>query len=332
MSKKPVLLLSRHLTHEVEERIAREYEARYNPHDRPFTQEELLAAARGADALLVGPSDELDAMFFELLPNSVKVIATFSVGCDHIDVAAGRIRGIPIANTPGVLTDATADLTLFLILAASRRAYEGQNLVRSGEWSRSKSKSLLGVQITGKVLGIYGMGRIGQAVAKRAKVFGMLIHYCNRRELPREQADGAIYHADPEELLRASAFLQLARSAARNAGYLRHFLNSRTLALLPKRAIVINTSRGTLVKDQDLIAALKSGHIAAAGLDVFEGEPHVHEGYMKLPNVFLLPHLGSATVETRTAMGMLALDNIAAVLSNSPAPTLLFGQSMPVRK
>lgn len=328
MSKKPVLLLSRHLPHEVEERIAREYEARYNPHDRPFTQEEILAAAGGADALLVSPADELDAMFFELLPDSVKVIATFSVGCDHIDVVAGRNRGVPIANTPGVLTDATADLTLLLILAASRRAYEGQNLVRSGEWSRSKSKSLLGAQLTGKVLGIYGMGRIGQAVAKRAKGFGMLIHYCNRSELPQEQADGAIYHADPEELLRASAFLSL---HAPGTQVTRHFLNSRTLALLPKGAIIINTSRGSLVKDQDLIAALKSGHIAAAGLDVFEGEPHVHEGYMNLPNVFLLPHLGSATVETRTAMGMLALDNIAAVLSNSPAPTLLFGQSMSLR-
>jgi lactate dehydrogenase-like 2-hydroxyacid dehydrogenase len=321
MPKKPVLLLSRRFTREVEQRIDREFESRYNPFDRPFSQKELLTAAQGADALLVSPGDELDALFFELLPNSVKVIATFSVGCDHIDAVAAKNRGIPIANTPGVLTDAAADLTLLLILGASRRAHEGQELVRSGAWSRSKPRDFLGIQLTGKVLGIYGMGRIGQAVAKRATAFGMRIHYCNRSELPKGLVDGAIYHSDPEELLRASAFLSLHAPGTQAT---RHFLNSRTLALLPRGAVVINTSRGSLVKDQDLIAALKCGHIAAAGLDVFEGEPQVNAGYLGLSNVFLLPHLGSATEETRTAMGMLALDNITAVLSNSPAPTLLF--------
>jgi lactate dehydrogenase-like 2-hydroxyacid dehydrogenase len=318
MSGKPVLLSSCRLTEQVESRIAREFSARYNPYERPFTQRELLSAAEGADALIVTPADQLNRFFFEHLARSVKVIATFPVGHDHIDLKAAAQSGIPIANTPDVLTDVTADLAILLLLAASRRANEGQALVRSKEWSWAKSLQILGCQLTGKVLGVFGMGRIGQAVAGRARSFGMKIHYCNRKKLPPELEGDAIFHADPDELLRISPFLTLHAPATEAT---RHFLQARTIALLPPGAVVVNTARGSLVHDDDLIAALQSGHIAAAGLDVFEGEPNINGGYLSLTNVFLLPHMGSATVETRTVRGMLALDNNSTALVNSPMTT-----------
>ena len=320
MSPKPILLATRRFSDAVEARIARDFEPRRNPHDRPLTADELIAAADGADALFISPADKLDAAFFSRLPKSVKAIATFSVGYDHVDLIAAKASGIPIANTPGVLTDATADIAMLLLLGASRRAYEGQQLVRSGQWAVSKPADLLGWQLGGRVLGIYGMGRIGQAVAHRARAFGMTIHYNNRRPLAETDAQGAIFHETAASLLRVSNFLSIHAPASAET---KHFLNRDTIALLPPGAIVVNTARGALVKDDDLIAALLAGRIAAAGLDVFEGEPQVNAGYLDLPNVYLLPHIGSATVETRTAMGMLALDNIEAVLNGHPAPTLI---------
>ncbi len=316
---KPVLVVTYRLTDEVEARIARDFVSRY-PEGAPYTTEELLAAAEGADALLVTSVNKLDASFFARVSSSVKVIATFSVGYEHIDLAAAGRRGIPIANTPGVLTEATADIAMLLLLAASRRATEGQELVRTARWKGWKPTDLLGWQVGGKVMGIYGMGRIGQAVAQRARAFGMRIHYCNRSRLAAEVAGDAVFHESPQELLRVSQFLSL---HAPSTPETRHFLNARTLALLPRGAVVVNTARGGLVQDDDLIAALKSGQVAAAGLDVFEGEPDINPGYRELKNVFLLPHLGSATVETRTAMGMLALDNIDAVLAGRKAPSLV---------
>jgi lactate dehydrogenase-like 2-hydroxyacid dehydrogenase len=319
---KPVLVVARRFTKPVEDRIARDFEALYNAHDQPFSQAELLAAADGADALFVSPANKLDAFFFAHLPKSVKVIATFSVGYDHVDLSAMAASGVPVANTPGVLNDATADVAMLLLLGASRRAYEAQNLVRSGQWAVSKPADLLGWQLGGSILGIYGMGRIGQAVAHRARAFGMEIHYCNRRELPPEEAQGAVFHQTAESLLKVSRFLSIHAPSTTET---RHFLRAETIAMLPDGAIVVNTARGSLVNDDDLIAALRTGRIAAAGLDVFEGEPNVNPGYLDLPNTFLLPHIGSATFETRTAMGMLALDNIDAVLAGKPAPTLLRG-------
>jgi lactate dehydrogenase-like 2-hydroxyacid dehydrogenase len=316
---KPILVVTYRLTDAVEERIAREFVSRY-PEGAPFTAEELLAAAEGADALLVTSVNKLDASFFARVPSSVKVIATFSVGYEHIDLAAAAARGIPIANTPGVLTEATADIAMLLLLGASRRASEGEQLVRTAQWKGWDPTHLLGRQLTGKVLGIFGMGRIGQAVAQRARAFGMKIHYSNRSPLPAEVAGDAVFHESPEELLRVSQFLTL---HAPSTPETRHFLNAKRLALLPPGAVVVNTARGGLVQDDDLIAALKTGEVWAAGLDVFEGEPEINPGYRELPNVFLLPHLGSATVETRTAMGMLALDNIEAVLAGRPAPSLV---------
>jgi lactate dehydrogenase-like 2-hydroxyacid dehydrogenase len=317
---KPILVLTDRFTKDVEERIERDFTVRRLAPSEAMQRDALLRAAEGADAMFINPPLKLDAEFFRGVPGSVKVIATFSVGYDHIDLRAAAERGIPIANTPGVLTDATADLTMLLLLGASRRAYEGQQRVRTGAWAKGPSDARLGTQPTGKVLGIYGMGRIGQAVARRARAFGMKIHYSNRQALALELAGDAVFHKSPLDLLRASEFLSL---HAPHTPETHHFLNAETIALLPAGAIVINAARGGLVEDEALIAALRSGRVAAAGLDVYEGEPNIHPAYVGLMNTFLLPHVGSATLETNTAMGMLALDNIDAVLGGRAAPTLL---------
>src|SRR3954469_11583948 len=317
---KPILVVTSRYTKEIEERINRDYEARRNPNQFPFSQQRLLLAAEGADALFITPADRLDSGFFQEVSPTVKIIATYSVGFEHIDLEAAARRKIPVAYTPGVNSEATADIAMLLLLGASRRAYEAQELVRTGAWRPLSPDMLLGWQVGGKVLGILGMGRVGQAVARRARGFGMRIHYCDAKELSAEIAGDGVYHKDPSELLRASQFLSL---HAPETPQTRHFLNSKTISLLPPGAIVVNAARGGLVVDDDHIAALKSGRIAAAGLDVFEGEPKLHPEYLSLKSAFLLPHIGSATIETRTAMGMLALDNVEAVLSGRPAPTLV---------
>jgi lactate dehydrogenase-like 2-hydroxyacid dehydrogenase len=317
---KPILVVTSRYPKEVEDRIDRDYNARRNPNQSLVSRQDLLSAAEGADALFITPADRLEAEFFQKVSPTVKIIATFSVGFEHIDLEAAARRKISVAYTPGVNHDATADIAMLLLLGASRRAYEAQELVRTGAWKPLSPDMLLGWQVGGKVLGILGMGRVGQAVARRARGFGMKIHYCNGSELPAEIAGDAVYHKDPSDLLRASQFLSL---HAPETPQTRHFLDSKAISLLPPSAIVVNTARGGLVVDDDLIAALKSGRIAAAGLDVFEGEPKLNPEYISLKNTFLLPHIGSATIETRTAMGMLALDNVDAVLNGKPAPTLI---------
>jgi lactate dehydrogenase-like 2-hydroxyacid dehydrogenase len=317
---KPVLVVTTRYTKEIEDRIDRDFNARRNPNQVPFSQQQLLSAAEGADALFITPADRLDSGFFEKVSPTIKVIVTYSVGFEHIDLEAAARRKISIAYTPGVNHEATADIAMLLLLGASRRAYEAQELVRTGTWKPLSPDMLLGWQVGGKVLGIFGMGRVGQALARRARGFAMKIHYCNTSELPAEIAGDAVYHKDPSDLLRVSQFLSL---HAPETPQTHHLLNSKAISLLPPRAIVVNTARGGLVADDDLIAALKSGRIAAAGLDVFEGEPKLNPEYVSLKNIFLLPHIGSATIETRTAMGMLALDNVDAVLNGKPAPTLV---------
>ena len=317
---KPILLVTSRYPKQVEDRIDRDYSARRNPHQFPFSQQDLLSAAEGADALFITPADRLDSGFFEKVSPTIKIIATYSVGFEHIDLEAAARRKISIAYTPGVNHEATADIAMLLLLGASRRAYEAQELVRTGAWKPLSPDMLLGWQVGGKILGIFGMGQVGQALARRARGFGMKIHYCNTSELSAEIAGDAVYHQNPSDLLRLSQFLSL---HAPDTSQTHHFLNSKALGLLPPGAIVVNTARGGLVVDDDLIAALKSGRIAAAGLDVFEGEPKLNPGYVSLKNTFLLPHIGSATIETRTAMGMLALDNVDAILNGRPAPTLV---------
>jgi lactate dehydrogenase-like 2-hydroxyacid dehydrogenase len=317
---KSIMVVTSRYPKEVEDRISRDYNARRNPNQSPFSLQKLLSAAEGADALFITPADRLDSGFFQNVSPTVKIIATYSVGFEHIDLEAAARRKIPVAYTPGINSEATADIAMLLLLGASRRAYEAQELVRTGAWTPLSPDLLLGWQVGGKVLGILGMGRVGQAVARRARGFGMRIHYCNASKLPAEIAGDAVYHEDPSDLLRASQFLSL---HAPETPQTRHFLNSEAISLLPPGAIVVNTARGGLVVDDDLIAALKSGRVAAAGLDVFEGEPKLQPEYVSLKNTFLLPHIGSATIETRTAMGMLALDNVEAVLNGRPAPTLI---------
>jgi lactate dehydrogenase-like 2-hydroxyacid dehydrogenase len=316
----PILVVTSRYTKEVEDRIERDYNARRNPNQFSFSTQSLLSTAEGADALFITPADRLDSEFFQNISPTVKIIATYSVGFEHIDLEAAARRKIPVAYTPGVNSEATADIAMLLLLGASRRAYEAQELVRTRAWRPLSPDMLLGWQVGGKVLGILGMGRVGQAVARRARGFGMKIHYSNASELSTEIAGDAVYHEDPSDLLRASQFLSL---HAPETPQTRHFLNSKAISLLPPGAIVVNTARGGLVVDEDLIAALKIGRVAAAGLDVFEGEPKLHPEYVLLKNTFLLPHIGSATIETRTAMGMLALDNVDAVLNGRPAPTLV---------
>jgi len=317
MPKKPFIHVTRKLPDAVTQRLRASYEASLNADDRQQTAEEILQGAERADALLVTPTDKMTAELIEKLPANVKMIATFSVGYEHINVDAAKKRGLAVSNTPDVLTDATADIALLLMLGAARRAYEGERAVREATWSSWSTGYMLGVHMTGKRLGIFGMGRIGQAVAKRARAFDMQIHYSNRRRLSADLEQGAVFHADPEEMLSHCDFLSV---NAPGGAETQHWLNAARIAKLPDGAIVVNTARGALVDDAALIAALKSGKLFAAGLDVFEGEPKINPAYRDLKNVFLLPHLGSATVETRNAMGFKALDNLDAFFAGKPLP------------
>ncbi|WP_341914627.1 D-glycerate dehydrogenase [Ferrovibrio terrae] len=314
---RPVVLVTRKLPPAVEARATRDYDARLNPDDRIYTADALLAAAAGADAMLICTSEKITADLVGRLPASIKVISTFSVGYEHIDIAACRARDIVAANTPGAMTEATANIAMLLMLGAARRGYEAQQMVRRGEWKGWTSTMLLGVDFSGKRLGIFGMGRIGQAVAQRARGFGLTIHYHNRRRLPAGEEQGAIFHDNLDSLLAVSDILSI---NAPSSPETRHILNAAAIARLPDGAIVVNTARGDMVEDAALIAALTCGKLRAAGLDVFAGEPNLDPAYLALPNAYLLPHLGSATIETRDRMGFMALDNIDAVLAGRPAP------------
>lgn len=314
---RPALLVTRKLPDAVEARAARDYRAQLNPDDTPLDRARLLDLAAAADAILCCPADRMDAETIAALPERVRMLATFSVGTDHIDLAAAKARGLTVANTPDVLTDATADIALLLMLAATRRAGEGERMVRAGAWTGWTPTQLMGSQITGKRLGIVGMGRIGQAVARRAQAFGMAVHYHNRRALPAAEAAGATYHADLDGLLAVSDVLSLHCPATPQTIGL---INAERLAKLPPGAVLINTARGTVVDDAAVIAALRDGGLSAAGLDVFANEPALHPDYLTLDNAVLLPHLGSATVETRNAMGFRALDNLDAFFAGQVPP------------
>lgn len=314
---KPRLLVTRHVPPKVEARARRDYDAHLNPQDRIYGTDELLKLLEGRDGAVICPTERMDAATVRRLPASVKALATFSVGHEHIDLAACKARGIAVANTPDVLTDATADIAILLMLAAARRAHEGERLVRERAWGSWAPTAMLGTHVSGKRLGILGMGRIGQAVARRARAFGMTIHYSNRRRLAAAQEQGAIFHARPEEMLPHCDFLSLHCPATPETN---RFLDAGRIGLLPDGAVVVNTARGAIVDDAALIAALRSGKLAAAGLDVFDGEPRVNPGYLDLRNAFLLPHVGSATHETRDAMGFRCLDNLDAFFAGRPMP------------
>ncbi len=308
MAKKK-LLVARKFPDDVLARCGRDYDCRFNPEDATWQGEDLVKFADGMDAVLLSSRNKVTADVAKAMPESVKIVATFSVGYEHIDVPACRARGIVVTNTPDVLTEATADVGLLLLLAASRRAKEGLQMVTTGQWFGWTPTQLLGRQAGGHILGVLGMGRIGRALAKRARALGMTIHYHNRRPLADGLAEGAVYHETAESLLKVSEFLSIHCELTPETNKL---LDERRIAMLPKGAIVVNTARGGVIDDDAMIAALKSGQVAAAGLDVFNNEPKVHPGYFDLPNAFVLPHIGSATIETRNAMGFRALDNIDA--------------------
>lgn len=306
---KPKLTVSRKLPQAVEQRLRADYDVKLNADDTIFSGDELIEHARGADALLVSPTEKCTSDFIARLPETVKIMATFSVGYDHIDIDAAIARKLAVTNTPDVLTDATADIALLLLLGAARGAYWGDRMVRTDTWGAWAPTGPLGIEVSGKRLGILGMGRIGQAVADRARAFNMEIHYSKRSRLPEHLEKGAIYHATVESLLEHSQFLSINCASTPETHKL---LNRQTIALLPDGAVVVNTARGDIIDDDALIEALKSGKVAAAGLDVFTGEPNIDPRYRELDNAFLLPHLGSATLETREAMGMRAVDNLDA--------------------
>lgn len=289
--------------------------ARFNETGRRLKREELVAGAAGCSAVMMTVGDPLDAETIAALPDSVRALATYSVGHEHIDLEAARRRGIAVLNTPDVLTDATAETALFLLLGAARRGNESLRLIHSREWQGWTPVQLPGVQLSGKRCGIVGMGRIGQAIARRAEAFGMQIHYHNRRELPETLARGARYHADVDTLLPLSQILVLAcpLTAATH-----RFLNGAALARLPDGAIVVNIARGGVVDDDALIAALESGKLAAAGLDVFNNEPHLDARYYELPQAFILPHIGSSTLEARLGMASILLDGLDRLARGQP--------------
>lgn len=311
MNKKFVVLVTRKLPPAVEERLRRDYAPRFNPADRLYSSDELITLAQGADVILPCHTEKLSADVIARLPASVKAIVCFSVGVDYVDLAAAKARNIIVTNTPDVLTDATAEIAMLLMLGAARRASEGERLIRAGKWQSWSPTFMIGKQVTGKRLGIIGMGRVGQATAQRARGFDMTILYSNRSRLAPGLEKGAAYCESVEAMLPHCDFLALHCPATPET---HHLLNAERIALLPDGAIVVNTARGSVVDDDALVAALNSGKLAAAGLDVFNNEPdNIHPGYRELENTFLLPHIGSATVETRDAMGFRALDNLDAI-------------------
>jgi lactate dehydrogenase-like 2-hydroxyacid dehydrogenase len=318
--KVPKILVTRKLPDGAEKALGEAFQCRFNPDDRPLGADGIATAAHGMDGLAIASMDKFDAQLINRLPQSVRILATVSAGYEHVDLPAARARGIVVTNTPGVLTDATADIALLLLLGAARGAFWGERMVRENRWPPASMVKPLAHEFSRQRLGILGMGRIGAAVARRARGFDMAIHYHNRRPSPEADALGASYHATLETLLPHCDFLSINCPMTTET---RGIINARSLALLPKGAIVVNTARGGIVVDDDIIAALKSGHVAAAGLDVFNNEPNIDARYRDLDNVFLLPHLGSATLRTRTDMGLRALANLKAFFAGETPPDKL---------
>jgi lactate dehydrogenase-like 2-hydroxyacid dehydrogenase len=317
---RPVLVVTRHLPDAVEERAARDYRVIRLAEDRPIPAAELaaLAADNAARGILLTPTERMDRAAIEGLPACVEAIATFSVGYDHIDLAAAKARGLQVFNTPDVVAEATADIAMLVMLGAARRAYEGQRMLRTGGWSGWSPTFMLGTDLRGRRLGLVGFGRIGQATARRAKAFGMTIHYHQRRRLDAgtlgaDLAD-AVYHDSLDDLVAVADVLSLHCPATPETIGM---INAERIARLPAGAILVNTARGPLVDDAAAIAALTSGRLRAAGLDVFTGEPQFDPRWAELDNAYLLPHMGTSTVETRAAMGFRALDNLDAFFAGA---------------
>jgi glyoxylate reductase len=315
------ILLTRSLPEAIQKKIARRFNLISNKQNRPLSRNELIRKVKGCNGLVSMLSDTIDAKVMDASPR-LKIIANYAVGYNNIDLAAARLRGIVVTHTPGVLTETTADLTFALLLAVSRRIVEADRHVRSRRWTGWAPTLFLGADIFGKTIGIIGLGRIGKAVARRAGGFSMRVLYNNRKRLnPLEENELKATHVDLDTLLRESDFLSLHLPLTPES---RHLISKRSISKMKQSAFLINTARGQLVDEAALLQALKSGRLAGAGLDVFEEEPKLNPAFFKLPNVVLLPHIGSGTAETRTRMGEMVLQDLLSVLSgNRPIHPIL---------
>ena len=320
---KPLVIVTRKLPDAIETRMMELFDVRLNLDDEPFSRARMVEAIQAADVLVPTVTDRIDAGILEHASDKLRLIASFGTGVDHIDVAAARARGMTVTNTPGVLTEDTADMTMALILAVPRRLVAGERLMRAGQWRGWSPTSMLGNRIHGKRLGIIGMGRIGQAVARRARGFGLSIHYHNRRPV----------HAEIEAELEATYWDNLDQMLARMdiisincphtpATY--HLISPRRLALIQPHAFIVNTSRGEVIDENALVHALQNRDLAGAGLDVFEHEPQVNPKLLELENVVLMPHMGSATIEGRIDMGEKVIINIRAFMDQHAPPDRVF--------
>jgi len=300
------VLITRKLLKSNEERISKLWDAKLNLNDEIYSQNKLIELSKDCDGILCSIVDKIDEETINKLSDSVKIISNFAVGFGNIDLKAARTKKIIVTNTPDVLTNATAEIAMLLILGAARRASEGIKSVKDKNWKWS-ADFLIGKQLEGSKLGILGMGRIGRAVASRAKAFGMQIHYRNRSRLKADLEAGATYHESIQSLFSVSDILSINCPATPETT---NIINKETLEFFPKEAIITNSARGDMIDDEAMVQALISRRIFSLGLDVYKGEPNIHPGYLNQPNVFILPHLGSATIKTRTAMADLAIDNI----------------------
>ena len=300
------ILITRRLLKENEEKASKKFETKLNSNDELYSQNKLIELSKGCDGILTSLTDKMDEQTINKLPETIKIISNFAVGFGNIDLGAAKKRGIVVTNTPDVLTDATAEIGVLLILGACRRASEGIENARASDWKWS-ADYLIGKQLTGTRLGVLGMGRIGQKIAKIAKSLGMIIHYHNRSKLSSDKEQGAIYHESIQSLFSISDVLSICCPATKET---ENLINKKSLEYFPKGAVITNVARGDIVEDEALIDALERRKIYAVGLDVYKGEPNLNTGYLKFKQAFILPHLGSATKDTRLAMANLAIDNI----------------------
>ncbi len=300
------ILITRKLLRSNEEKASKLWDVKLNLNDEVYSQKKLIEMSEGFDGILSSLTDKIDEKVINSLPSSIKIISNFAVGFGNIDHESAKKRNIVVTNTPDVLTDATAEIAMLLILGACRRANEGINCVKKENWKWS-ADFLIGKQLTGSRLGILGMGRIGRALAKLAKSFGMEIHYRNRSRLSSELEMGAKYHKDIKSLFSVSDVLSICCPATKET---KDIINKETLEYFPTGSVITNVARGDMIDDEAMVQALISRKIYAIGLDVYKGEPKIYSGYLNQPTAFILPHLGSATKNTRIAMANLAIDNI----------------------
>ena len=300
------ILITRKLIKDSEDKASQTFDPIFNSNDELYSQSKVIEMSKGCDGILTSLTDKMDKETIDKLPDTIKIISNFAVGFGNIDLEAAKKRGIAVTNTPEVLSDATAEIGILLILGACRRAAEGIEAAREGGWKWS-ADYLIGKQLTGTKLGILGMGRIGQKIAKIAKSLGMVIHYHNRSKLTDDKEDGAIYHDNIKSLFSVSDVLSICCPATKET---ENMINKVTVEYFPKGAIITNVARGDIIEDEALIDALNRRKIYAVGLDVYKNEPNLNPGYLKIKTAFILPHLGSATKDTRIAMANLAIDNI----------------------